>query len=116
MAKKLAVIMELKGAFVMPPLPKSLKLDPMLAALLQTMSFLELSDDETVDPDYAIEAMESASGYLQRLSPPQLDIIHGQLVRVAAYARKKRFHNDFITFIGDFLTSAGIGALEFDEE
>src|SRR5262245_31529763 len=53
MAKKKGPVLWLpKGAFVMPVLPRTLKVDPLLAALLHTMSFLEFSDDGTVDPDW----------------------------------------------------------------
>ncbi|MBL8813335.1 MAG: hypothetical protein JNM43_24425 [Planctomycetaceae bacterium] len=114
MAKKQSVKMVPKSAFVMPALPASLKLDPLLLSLLHTMSFLEFSDDDAVDPDHAIEAMESVGAYLQRLSPEQVSGIQSQLTKIAAYARKKKLSDEFVEFIGDFLQNAGV-ALEDDE-
>jgi len=114
MAKKQSVKMVPKTAFVMPTLPASLKLDPLLISLLHTMSFLEFSDDDAVDPDFAVEVMESVGAYLQRLSPEQVSGIQSQLTKIAAYARKKKLPDDFIDFIGDFLENAGV-ALEDDE-
>ncbi len=114
MAKKQSVKMVPRTAFVMPALPASLKLDPLLAALLHTMSFLEFSDDDAVDPDSAVEAMESVSTYLQRLSPEQVSAIQGQLTKIAAYARKKKLSDEFVEYIGGFLENAGV-ASEDDE-
>jgi hypothetical protein len=53
-----------KHAFVMPLLPASLRVDPAFAALLHVTAFLELSGDEAVDPDRAVEAMEQIAHYL----------------------------------------------------
>lgn len=40
-----------KDSFVMPILPKSLKVDPVLAGLLHLAAFLELSGENTVAVD-----------------------------------------------------------------
>jgi hypothetical protein len=40
-----------KHAWVMPLLPASLRVDPVLAALLSLTAFMELSSDDVVDPD-----------------------------------------------------------------
>lgn len=48
-----------KDAYVMPELSASLGIDPVVAALLHTTAFLELPGDSAVDPDGAVEAMES---------------------------------------------------------
>lgn len=60
-----------KAAFAMPLVPESLRVDPYIAAVVQTVAFLELSDEEAVNPDAAIEAIENVSAYLGRLSPDQ---------------------------------------------
>lgn len=104
-----------KGAFVMPVLPGNLKLDPLLAGLLHTMSFLEFSDDDTVDPDWAIEAMEHVGHYLQKLTTLQIQDVEAQLARVAAHARKKKLSQQFIEFVERFLENAGVGEDDSEE-
>ena len=115
MAKKQAVEMVARGAFVMPPLPRTLKLDPLLAGLLHAVSFLEFSDDDTVDPDWAIEATESVGYYLQQLTPQQIADVKNQLARIVAHAKKKKMPKDFVEFVDTFLENAGVGETEDDE-
>jgi len=97
-----------KDAFVLPVLPKSLRLDPVLAALLHLTSFLELSGDETVDPDWAVEALEHVGHYLQQLSAEQRVAIRDQSTRVAEFARKKKWSTDVQQFFEDFLENFGL--------
>lgn len=42
----------------------------LLESLLNTLAFLDLSDDETVDPDDAVRAQEDAAQPLLQLSVP----------------------------------------------
>jgi hypothetical protein len=45
-------------------------LDPAVArAIIELALFLELSDDDTVDPDAAVSALEGLSANLARASP-----------------------------------------------
>ncbi len=116
MAKKQPVKEVSKGAFVMPSLPRTLKIDPLFASVLHLASFLELSDEDAVDSDWAIEAMESVGAYLQQMSPKQVEEIQSQLGRVVAHARKKKLNPDFIEFAATFLQNFGIvDELEDDE-
>jgi hypothetical protein len=109
MAKKGKVIWVRKGAFVMPVLPKNLKIDPLLAGLLHTMAFLELSDDDTVDPDWAVEAMEHVAYYFQRMDDRQVETIQEQLDRITAYAKKKKMPEGFTDLAENLLRYAGVG-------
>ena len=93
----------------MPVLPKALKIDPILASLLHTMAFLELSDDETVDLDWAVEAMEHVAFYIQRLTDEQIEQTDEQLKRIAAYAKKKKMPKEFVDLAQDFLENCGVG-------
>ena len=97
-----------KTAFVTPLLPLSLKVDPVLAALLHCMAFLELSGDDTVDADAALEVIEYVAGYLQRLSGPQAEEVRKQLAVVSLYAREQGSPEAFITFVDGFLDACGI--------
>src|SRR5262245_2697064 len=80
-----------KDAFVMPILPESLRVDPLVAGFLHMLAFLELSGDDTVDPDWAVEAMEHVGFYLERLPPDRRAALEEQVGWVAAHARKKKW-------------------------
>jgi hypothetical protein len=97
-----------KGAFVMPLIPPELEIDPLLAALLHAESFLELSDDDTVDPDWAIEAMEHTAHYLQRMTAKQAADCKGQLDQLVKLAKKKRWPKSFVEFAQGFLENLGV--------
>ncbi len=99
-----------KDAYVMPELPASLKVDPILAALLHVAAFLELSGDESVDPDWAVEAMEHVGFYLQQLPAQQVQVVREQIKRVAAHAKKKKWGARAIKFFSQFLENFGIVA------
>lgn len=43
----------------------------LMRALINCLLFLELSDDEVVDPDAAVEVMEYAAYLLQQLGPDE---------------------------------------------
>lgn len=98
-----------KDAFVMPVLPKSLKVDPVVAGFLHMAAFLELSGDEAVDLDWSVEAMEHVGHYLQQLSPTQVAALREQTDRVAEYARKKKWGNEAVQFFSEFLENSGVG-------
>jgi hypothetical protein len=91
-----------KDAYVMPELPASLKVDPILAALLHVAAFLEISGDETVDPDWAIEALEYVGHYLQQLPAHQVKTVREQVGRVAVHARKKKWGAEAVKFFTQF--------------
>ena len=97
-----------KTAFVMPLIPEELHIDPLFAGLLHCMAFLELSGDNDVDPDWAIEAMEHVSVYLQRLPHErQLDIA-SQLDRLAGWATASG-QPKFASYSREFLLSVNVG-------
>lgn len=98
-----------KDAFVMPVLPQSLDVDPIVASFLHLSAFLELSGNKVVDPDWAVEALEHISYYLQQLPAEGVESLREQINRVTAYARKEKWDKDVIRFFSDFLENAGIG-------
>jgi hypothetical protein len=102
-----------KDAFVMPELPATLKVDPLLAALLHMAAFLELSGDELVDPDWAVEAMEHVGYYLQRLPADRFEAIRSQTAKVARHARNGKWPPDAVEFLEQFMENFGVG--EADE-
>ena len=99
-----------KDAFVMPLLPPELGVDPVLAGLLHCMAFLELSGDESVDPDWAVEAMEHVAAYVQRLSPSETEAVRRQLAAVSEHARNNDAPGEFIEFVDGFLKACGVSS------
>lgn len=93
-------------SYQLPELPEELELDPLLAGLLHVTCFLEFSDEQSVNPDDAVEAMESMAFYLQRLKPAQKKQINEQLKRVVAYAKKQKWEKDVVKSLKNFLTNA----------
>jgi hypothetical protein len=92
----------------MPVLPASLKVDPLVAALLHVVAFLELSGDQAVDPDWAVEAMEHVAHYLQQLSVEQVEALREQVGRAADHARKEKWATELVEFFVKFLENFGI--------
>jgi hypothetical protein len=101
-----------KDAFVMPELPAALNVDPVVAALLHVTAFLELSGDGAVDPDAAVEAMESVGYYLRQLPTERVEAIREQVGRVAEHARKKKWGAEAVEFFTDYLDNVGVGDVE----
>jgi hypothetical protein len=101
-----------KDAFVMPVLPKSLRVDPVVAALLHLTAFLELSGDDTVDPDWAVEAMEHVGHYLGQLPPERVEAVREQVGRVAKHARKEKWGGAAVEFFAEFPDNFGVGGDE----
>ena len=97
-----------KTAFVMPLLPPELGVNPLLAGLLHCMAFLELSGDDTVDPDWAVEAMEYVATYVQRLPAKEAAAAAQELAAVAEYSRTQGASTEFTAFIAGFAESCGI--------
>jgi hypothetical protein len=45
--------------------------EPLMEGLVQTILFLELSDDDTVDEDAAVALLEAIAALVQRLGPAE---------------------------------------------
>ena len=101
-----------KASFVMPTIPDELGIDPVLAGLLHQGAFLELSEDDAVDPDGAVEAMEHVGAYLLRLQPSAALRIQSDLDRIADYGRDNAWSEDLVDLIRDFLRNVGVGEEE----
>ncbi len=97
-----------KTAFVMPEIPPELQVDPVLASLLHCMAFLELSGDDTVDPDWAVEAMEHVAHYLGRLTEAEVGQVARQLASAAGYAHRKGWPERLVDFLEEFPEHCGV--------
>lgn len=96
-----------KDAFVMPLLPASLKIDPIVAGFLHMFAFLELSGDDTVDPDWAVEAIEHVAFYFNQLTPQAKASLGEQVARIAAHAKKKKWGKATVEFFSEFIDNFG---------
>ena len=105
-----------KDAFVMPVLPKSLKVDPLAAALLHSIAFLELSGEETIDEDWSVEAMEHVGYYLDQLPAQRKEHLGKEVAKIAAYAKKKKWGKDAVEFFRDFMENFALDESDDDED
>jgi len=72
-------------------------------ALLIALSYFELWDDDVIDPDTAVSAMESITAELNNSSPEEIEVISkvaGQLAEAASDEDKKEFYNEFVANFG----------------
>ena len=71
-------------------------------AVVEAMAFLELSGDDTVDPDSAVAALEMIAAELQSSSPREKAALRDAAKRAAAKVKgeAKRFYRDFMVSAG----------------
>jgi hypothetical protein len=98
-----------EGASVMPEIPAELGINPLLVAVLHAVVFLEGSEDDIVDPDAAIEAMEYIAMYLQRLSGRDLQRVREDLEALTAYAKQQKWPKENVRFFKECLGNLGVG-------
>ncbi len=99
--------LELPGMF--PVIPAELGIDPLLAALLQAAAFLDLGEDDVVDPDAAVSVLEHVGLYASRLSPEQIDALQEQLERIVEYGESQGWPEEIVEFTLRFLYHCGVG-------
>jgi hypothetical protein len=101
-----------KGSAVLPQIPAELGVHPLLLAVLHAVIFLDGSDDDVVDPEAAVEALEYMAAYLQRLSGVELRRVQEDSHALAAFARQEKWPKQHIRFFKEFLSNFGIGEKE----
>ncbi len=92
----------------MPVLPSELGFDPLFAALLHATAFLVLSGDESIDPDWGLEALEHVGYYLQKLPVSEIERLRLQLDQIADYGKQEHWPKEFTDFARGFLRSFGL--------
>jgi hypothetical protein len=100
----------------MPVIPDELGIDPMLSALLHCAAFLDLSDENTVDPEAAHGVLEYVGLYVQRLSPERIAALESELDRLRRFGEQSNWPEWVVAFVADFLYSCGIGEDEDEAE
>lgn len=101
-----------EGAAVLPEIPAELGVHPLLLAVLHAVIFLDGSEDEVVDPDAAVEALEYMAAYLQRLDGAELRRVREDMHALASFARQEKWPKQHIRFFKEFLSNFGIDEKE----
>lgn len=101
---------------VMPTVPESLGVDPVLLALLHLTSLLDFADDDELEPDAANAALEQIELYLQRLPSERLESIQADLDRIEEYGAEQGWPEELTDFVRDFLFNCGLGEDEDEDE
>ena len=97
-----------EGAAVFPLIPTELGVHPLLLAVLHAVVFLSGSDEEVVQPDAAVEALEYIASYVQRLEGPMLERVREDLVCLVGYARQEKWPRPLVQFLKTFLADFGV--------
>jgi hypothetical protein len=97
------------GSAVMPEIPAELNVHPLLLAVLHATVFLDGSEDDVVDPDASVEAMEYMATYLQRLGGADLRRVKEDLQVLIAYAKDQDWPKPQVRYFKEFLSNYGIG-------
>lgn len=100
---------EVDGAGLLPVVPPELGIDPLLIALLHAAAFLDLSDDDSVDPELAGDVLEHVGMYVQRLPAERVQDIERQLRTLSEHAEAQRWPEELVDFVASFLYNCGIG-------
>lgn len=77
-------------------------------AVIGAAAFLELSSDDSVNPDYAVRALEDISATLQSASPDEVAVIRSALQELIAEESSSFARADAIRFYEHFLESVGL--------
>ncbi|HET6576022.1 MAG TPA: hypothetical protein VFG68_20645 [Fimbriiglobus sp.] len=97
-----------EGAAVFPLIPAELGVHPLLLAVLHAYVFLEGSNDDVVDPDSAVEAMEYLATYIQRLDGAELRRVQEDLHALVGFAKHEKWPKQQVRFLQDFLKENGV--------
>ena len=76
--------------------------------MIGAAAFLELSSDDTVNPDDAVKALEDIAATLQSASPDEVTAIRAALQELIAEERASFARADAIGFYEHFLESVGL--------
>jgi hypothetical protein len=100
----------------LPPIPAELEIDPLLAAVLHCAAFLDLSEDDVIDPDAAVATLEHVGLYVGRLAEGRVAELQGQLDRLAAWGKEHDWPEEAVEFTARFLYNCGVGDDESDDD
>lgn len=96
-------------------MPESVEASPLALALLHVAAFLDLSDDDVVEPKLAGGVLERVGLYVQRLDDDSVEQLADDLSRIEAHAARAGWPAPAREFVHAFLENCGFVA-EGDEE
>jgi hypothetical protein len=79
----------------------------LIEAIIYLAAFLELSDDDIVDPDSAAKQLENLGDTLNQLSPEDRDAFADYLDQFASSQRTKGASKEFVDFVSSFTRYMG---------
>lgn len=97
----------------LPEIPESLDLDPILLGMLHLAYFLDLAEEDVLDPELAVSQLERVGQYVRRLDEASLEEVEAQLGELYEYAKESGWTEDQRQWLEDFLEYCGI---EFEDE
>jgi hypothetical protein len=100
------------GASVLPEIPEELGVHPLLLAVLHAVVFLDGSEEDIVDPEAAVEALEYLATYLQRLQERDLQRVREDLQTLVGFAKQEKWPKEHIRFFKEFLRHFGVSEEE----
>lgn len=80
------------------------RLRPLVEAFVWPMVFFELCDDETLDPDIAVQQMDTITAVLGKLGPVERDLVLQVLDQLAQEAQQPEVR----AFIRDLPQAVGL--------
>jgi len=80
----------------------------LIDALIDLLAFLELSGDDVVNPDSAVQAMESAAATLQKLSPEDRRVFIDHLHHQTDVQRKRGADQERVKFLESLAGNIGL--------
>jgi len=101
---------------LLPVVPDSVAVSPLLLALLHSSAFLDLCDDDVVDPKLAGSVLERVGLYVQRLDDDTVDALAEELERLSKHAEQASWPEPAREFIAAFLANCGFRPDDEDED
>jgi len=77
-------------------------------AVINAAAFLEFSDDDTIDPDDAVRALEDLASFLLPASPDEIAAIRSVLEEELDAANQRGASEEVLDFYRNFLKHCGI--------
>jgi hypothetical protein len=80
----------------------------MARALITSLAFFELSDDDVVDPDAAVQVLEDVGGELANCTPEEKAALKAALAQMKASEQLNEARPEVIEFFDSFLYTTGL--------
>lgn len=81
---------------------------PFVQALVEAIAFLELSDDDVVDPDAAVTELERIADILKSLGTPERKMLLDYVAQLAAGQEFRPGCSTRTEFFSNFATNMGL--------